>query len=1010
MARKPKAPKGIDAYDHENSRLNTPTAELSGIAEAMEATAPMKPVRYAREYPLAEDLTRDRDTDFDPQIIWDGAELKLTDEQIQQLIKTGRVELGHAQLTWRGKDTQDWSDLVVNIPPIYVQEKIHPQAIIAELKRATLERKDAAKVDAGEAPPDLFAESFAPLDPEATTEFYQHDVDWANRLILGDSLQVMASLAERERLRGKVQCIYFDPPYGIKFNSNWQVSTMSRDVKDGKLDSATREPEQMKAFRDTWKDGIHSYLTYLRDRMTVARDLLTESGSIFIQISDENVHRVRTLMDEVFGENNFVSQIAYTSTGGLASGTLSRAGDYIIWYCKTLDKVKYRDLLRPKLSPDLDAKSKYDKFQTSDMLHFTLNEAMQKFDGSLLGKGDIYRVDNIISQGASENTVQFYFHESQRFFCGNSNHWKTNPQSGMPRLTKANRVVVSSKGKLGYLRKFSDYSVKRYSNLWSDIGGSVQSRSDPKVYVVQSGTALNQRCILMTTDPGDLVLDPTCGSGTTATVAEQWGRRWVTIDTSRVALALARTRIMSARYPYYHLADSPEGRAAEMKITGKPLPEIKTHGDIRQGFVYERAPHITLKSIANNAEIDIIWESAEETLKPLRKAITQQLPAGWLEAYREEKNYDVEVGPDIQEWEIPRDCPDGWPADLHKDFWKQRIARQTKIDESIARAADVEMLYDRPIEDKSKVRVAGPFTVESLSPHRIVPLDDQEDEILEGLNPTQRARRESSLVDDVDYVNVILENLRTHGAQQGNKDERIDFVDVVNWNGTNLHAEGVFIEMSESGEEVQRRVGIQIGPEYGSLRRADIAAAAREAHEAGYDMLLSCAFAFDAHASDLNKLGPLRILRAKMNPDLHMAEDLKNTGTGNLFLIIGEPDIADPIVLPDGRLQIELRGMDVFVPKTGQIRSNELKDIAAWFIDTDYNEESFFVRHAYFLGGGSSDPYKSLKTALKAEIDREAWETLYKNVSRPFERPKTGRIAVKVINHFGDEVMRVMSV
>jgi len=1001
MARKPKKPKGIDAYDHENSRLNTPTAELSGIAEAMEATAPMKPVRYARDYPLAEGVTRDRDTDFDPQIIWDGTELKLTDEQIDQLIQTGRVEMGHAQLTWRGKDTQDWSDLVVNIPPIYVQEKIHPQAIIAELKRATLERKDAAKVDAGEAPPDLFAESFAPLDPEATTEFYQHDVDWANRLILGDSLQVMASLAERERLRGKVQCIYFDPPYGIKFNSNWQVSTMSRDVKDGKLDSATREPEQMKAFRDTWKDGIHSYLTYLRDRLNVARDLLTDSGSVFFQISEENVHRIRLILDEVFGEENCVAQISFRKKlMPLGSKTLESMNDHIVWYAKDKTKVKYKQLYLPT---EPNPKGRWTGARAKDG-HLRRLTKTERSNYSLIPNDEV--IFGTVSQWApsfSEASVYTLKYRGNAFYPNPNKCWVTS-QEKMAKLDKAERLYVEGQFPR-FVSPHSDFSFKKLTHPWRDT-----APAQDKHYVVETNENVVARCILMTTDPGDLVLDPTCGSGTTATVAEQWGRRWVTIDTSRVALALARTRIMSARYPYYHLADSREGRDAEMKLTGKALPDVKTNGDIRQGFVYERAPHITLKSIANNAEIDIIWESAEETLKPVREAMTKQLPAGWLDAYREKQNYDVEVGPEIEEWEIPRECPKGWPADLHKDFWEGRIARQTKIDESIARAADVEMLYDRPIEDKTKVRVAGPFTVESLSPHRIVPMDDQEDEILEGLNPTQRARRESPLVEDVDYVNVILENLRTHGAQQGNKDERIDFVDVVNWNGKNLHAEGVFIEMSESGEEVQRRVGIQIGPEYGSLRRADIAAAAREAHEAGYDMLLSCAFAFDAHASDLNKLGPLRILKAKMNPDLHMAEDLKNTGTGNLFLIIGEPDIADPIVLPDGRLQIELRGMDVFVPKTGQIRSNELKDIAAWFIDTDYNEESFFVRHAYFLGGGSSDPYKSLKTALKAEIDREAWETLYKNVSRPFERPKTGRIAVKVINHFGDEVMRVMSV
>ena len=672
--------------------------------------------------------------------------------------------------------------------------------------------------------------------------------------------------------------------------------------------------------------------------MTVGRDLLTESGSIFVQISDENVHRVRALMDEIFGEENYVSEIIFSKTTGLAaSGRVSSAFDYLLWYAKSRSRIKYRSL---KADKSEESKSRFSSVLEIDG---STTPASQHTD-----KNETFKLITDTDLTKPGPGAKYDFEFCGKIFTSKQRWWGTQEKS-LRRISKTNRLLTTSTGTLRFARNLEDTPGQDYTNAWLDIGGAVQSRSDPKVYVVQTGTTAIARCLQMTTDPGDLVLDPTCGSGTTATVAEQWGRRWITIDTSRVALALARTRIMSSRYPFYYLADSPDGREAEMKLTEKVLPHVKTYGDIRQGFVYDRAPYITLKSIANNAEIDIIWESAEEALAPLRDAITGQLPTGWLMAYREKQNYDVEVGPEIEEWEIPRDCPEDWPADLHKQFWDLRIARQTKIDESIARAADVEMLYDRPIEDKSKVRVAGPFTVESLSPHRIVPMDDQEDEILEGLNPTQRARRESPLVDDVDYVNVILENLRSHGAQQGNKDERIDFVDVVNWNGVNLHAEGVFIEVNEKGEEVQRRVGIQIGPEYGSLRRADIAAAAREAHEAGYDMLLSCAFAFDAHASDLNKLGPLRILKAKMNPDLHMAEDLKNTGKGNLFLIIGEPDIADPVVLPDGRLQIELRGMDVFVPKTGEIRSNELKDIAAWFIDTDYNEESFFVRHAYFL-------------------------------------------------------------
>jgi len=588
MARKPKKPKGIDAYDHENSRLNTPTAELSGIAEA--------------------------------------------------------------QLTWRGKDTQDWSDLVVNIPPIYVQEKIHPQAIIAELKRATLERKDAAKVDAGEAPPDLFADSFAPLDPEATTEFYQHDVDWANRLILGDSLQVMASLAERERLRGKVQCIYFDPPYGIKFNSNWQVSTMSRDVKDGKLYSATREPEQMKAFRDTWKDGIHSYLTYLRDRMTVARDLLTESGSIFLQIGDENVHRVRALMDEVFGEANFIVLIPFKKTSSVGSKHLDALNDYIIWYSKDRTKIKYKPLFwstgrDPYAFPMVQT-------ELGVFRRLTSKERVPQ----LAPEGELYRTANITSQSGGETTNFPVVEKGKRSVPSSNAFWKTN-SLGMKRLRKSDRLQIVGKT-LTYRRFQNDFPIRALSNWWDD---TVQSTfSTENIYVVQTYTKVVQRCMLMTTDPGDLVLDPTCGSGTTATVAEQWGRRWVTIDTSRVALALARTRMMSARYPYYHLSDSSEGRAVEMKLSGQILPDIKTNNDIRQGFVYERAPHIMLSDITRNAEIDIIWESAEERLAPLREAITQQLPAGWLEAYRDEQNYDVEVGPEIEEWEIRRIVLSQW--------------------------------------------------------------------------------------------------------------------------------------------------------------------------------------------------------------------------------------------------------------------------------------------------------------------------------------------------------------
>jgi adenine-specific DNA-methyltransferase len=478
----------------------------------------------------------------------------------------------------------------------------------------------------------------------------------------------------------------------------------------------------------------------------------------------------------------------------------------------------------------------------------------------------------------------------------------------------------------------------------------------------------------MATDPGDLVLDPTCGSGTTAYAAEQWGRRWITIDTSRVALALARARIMGARYPYYLLADSVAGQRKEAEVTRRELVTTATHGDIRQGFVYERVPHVTLKSIANNAEIDVIWEKFQQTLEPLRQDLNRELKQTW------------------EEWQIPRESNEKWSArgkQLHAEWWKQRIARQKEIDISIAAKAEFEFLYDKPYEDKSKVRVAGPFTVESLSPHRAVAVDEN-----------------GGIAHDKDtgpdFVQVILENLRTAGVQQAHKEDKIIFPSLVPWPGELICAEGAY---DEGGK--QKRAAILIGPEFGTVARADLVQAAREAADAGFDALIACAFNFDAHSSELSKLGRLPILKARMNADLHMASDLKNTGKGNLFVIFGEPDIQ---ILPagDGQIQLKIHGVDVFDPTTGEIRSDDPDRIACWFVDTDYNEESFFVRHAYFLG--ASDPYKALKTTLKAEINEDAWATLHSDTSRPFEKPTSGRIAVKVINHLGDEVMKVFRV
>jgi adenine-specific DNA-methyltransferase len=932
MAKKPPALKSVTAITHgADKRKNIPTAEHQSVLKEDEAGA--RAVRYPRN------------TDLDPQLVW------------------------------RGKDEQDWSDLVVHAPPLYIQEKVHPKALIDDLLRQTKQSQH----DAGLLMPDLFADFNGIPKGADKTEFYAHDQNWSNRMILGDSLQVMASMAEREGLRGRVQCIYFDPPYGIKFNSNFQWSTTDRTgTGNDAVDKISREPEQVKAFRDTWRDGIHSYLTYLRDRLTVARDLLTDSGSIFVQIGDENVHLIRTLLSEVFGEANFVAQIVVQKVTGVEANFLAQNYDYILYFAKHLDSLKFRQPLVQKDASD-SATSRYDQLDLGSLARRAMSRT-EKEGGEIPAGAQRYQLDNLLSsEFRPDTTVDFAF-QGRTFFPGNANHWKTS-LTGMGRLGMANRLQVTSSGGLRYVRMLADYAAITVGNGWTDISASVQSRTDPKIYVVQTSTAAVQRCILMATDPGDLVLDPTCGSGTTATVAEQWGRRWITIDTSRVALALARARIMGARYPFYLLADSRDGQLKEGELTRSAPSSQPVHGDVRHGFVYERVPHVTLRSIANNSEIDVIWDQWHATLEPLRESLNTALKKTW------------------QEWEVPRDADPKWPdkaKKLHAEWWEARISRQQEIDKSIAAKAEFAFLYDKPYDDKKKVRVAGPFTVESLSPHRVLGVDE-DDELIDSVkedSPEYGAKQS--------FPQMILENLKTAGVQQAHKEGRISFTALTPWPGELICAEGRYME-----GDSERRAAILIGPEFGTVQRADLVAAAREAGDAGFDVLIACAFNYEAHATEFNKLGRIPVLKARMNADLHMAEDLKNTGKGNLFVIFGEPDI-DLIAEKDGKVRVKVNGVDVFKPQTGEVVSDGADGIACWFIDTDYNAESFFVRHAYFLG--ANDPYSALRTTLKAEINADAWATLNSDTSRPFDKPKSGRIAVKVINHLGDEVMKVFRI
>jgi adenine-specific DNA-methyltransferase len=920
MAKKQTTSKTVEALKHEEAtRKNIPTAEYQSVMQKAE----QEPMRLAYER---------RNRDIDPQLVW------------------------------RGKDELDWSDLVVHVPPLYIQEKVHPKVLIDDLLREAREREQEA---GHPQQPDLFADFNGIPEGVDKTEFYQHDQNWSNRMILGDSLQVMASLAEREGLRGKVQCIYIDPPYGIKFNSNFQWSTTSRDVKDGKVEHITREPEQVKAFRDTWRDGIHSYLTYLRDRFTVARDLLTDSGSIFVQIGDENVHRVRALMDEVFGAENFVRLVIFQKTGGLVQGFLPRTCDFLIWYAKDQSLAKFRQLYLPRSSRPEDYT--YIELPVGSRRPLTPDERRGLVS---LPKSRMYSTTSLESANPT-----FGFAFGSKVYV---QRWKTS-ESGLKKLAEAGRL--SDQGKtLRYVRFFEDFPVRELQDVWSDTMGERDI-----VYVVQTNTTIIERCLLMTTDPGDLVFDPTCGSGTTAYVSEQWGRRWITIDTSRVALALARARIMGARYQYYLLADSRDGQLKEAGVTRTAPSSQPVYGNIRHGFVYERVPHITLKSIANNTEIDIIWDKWQEKLEPLRKSLNATLKKEW------------------QEWEIPREADANWPnaaRKLHADWWQARIARQREIDKSIAAKAEFEYLYDKPYEDKKIVRVAGPFTVESLSPHRVLGVDEN-DELIDNLKEggADYGARQT-------FPQMILENLKTAGVQQAHKEDKITFTALMPWPGYFICAEGRYVEGNEeSGAE--KRAAIFIGPEFGTVTRPDLVAAAREAGDADFDVLIACAFNYEARATDFRNLGRIPVLKARMNADLHMAEDLKNTGKGNLFVIFGEPDI-DILEAGEGRIRVKVNGVDVFHPQTGEVRSDGPEGIACWFIDTDYNEESFFVRHAYFLG--ANDPYNSLKTTLKAEINEETWATLNSDTSRAFPKPKSGRIAVKVINHLGDEVMKVFKV
>lgn len=906
---------GAQALKHEDKRVNIPTADaLDLVTEEVEQ---VKTVAY-------------------PRVPWQPAERR--DRALDP------------QLVWTGKDEADQTDLAVAAPAIFRQERIEPQYLINQLLAETRRRKIAAVDEADDGVLFGLGDYFQDGIPDELdkVDWYNHEMNWTNRMILGDSLQVMASLAEREDLRGRVQMVYIDPPYGIKFGSNWQAKTDNARVRDGKLEDATREVEQIKAFRDTWELGTSSYLTYLRDRLTAARDLLAESGSVFVQIGDENVHLVRSLMDEVFGAQNFVSLITFKTTSGagsFAGGTnvLAAVNNYIVWYARDLETVKYRALFRSK------------EFGGTGGGQYTWAESpdgtRRRLAGSDPEPGDkIFRPDQLTSQTTRVGqTTVFPIEINGRSFRPSKGGWKTN-QENMERVKAARRLLPVG-NTLTYVRYLEDFPAYPYTNLWDDTVTS--GFADPKIYVVQTNSKVIERCILMATDPGDLVLDPTCGSGTTAHVAEQWGRRWITVDTSRVAIALARHRIMGAKYPAYLLTDSAEGKAKEAELSSQARDTSPSKNDVRKGFVYERVPHITLKSIANN--------------------------------------------PDI----------------------KPGMARE-EIDAAIQKHAEYETLFDRAYENKKALRVAGPFTVESLSPHRSVAFETE-------LPAAERIAEHSP--GGASYVETILEHVKKAGVQNGVRHERLEFESIELVSGRTLTAVGV---RKQADEGTPARVGIALGPEFGTVDPLFIKHAAREAIDAkSLDLLIVLGFAFDPSAVEAvaefkpqgrdfaevvreRTVGKMPVMLVRMNADLAMGEELANTGAGNLFTVFGEPDV-EVTETPDGQLIVEIKGVDVYNPTTGEVRASSTDQIMLWSLDTDYDSEAFFGRHMYFSGTDDGkptglNPYERLRKTLKDEIDEEGWASIYSTTSRPFAKPGSGRIAVKVIDYYGDEVLKVIEV
>ncbi len=964
----------VKDYRHDSSkRKNNPPAGIAGQGRTPETPKQ----EYAYNPHLPPILRSDPNGDVDElhDLLQKAQHQTLTPEEAEKIADA----LKHYEpwLEWAGK--QEAKSFTVDPVALHKHEHVSAKAILKVAARENVQRE-------------LFA------DPQQTydkaLEFYRHDVDWTNRLILGDSLMVMSSLAHREDLAGKVQMIYIDPPYGIKFSSNFQPTVFQRDVKDRDQD-LTREPEQIKAYRDTWTLGIHSYLAYLRDRLIVAKDLLTDSGSIFVQISDENVHRIRTIMDEVFGNENFVGEIIFKTRSTSTRKNLSILNDYILWYCKDISEVKCHRLYEKKGTDSVQfnfADIDGEIVKASDTKKFHQEGAKYFLSAALFS-----------TSGSDTSRIPFLFRKKEYLPAASlSRGWRCS-QDGLRRLAAADRLICQGNS-IRYKYYYNDYPYTLIANLW-DTQMSEQNKS----YVVQTSTKVIERCLLMTTDPGDLVLDPTCGSGTAAYVAERWGRRWITIDTSRVSIVLARQRLLTSTFEYYKFKDEAEG------VVG--------------GFINKRVPHIMLKSIANNTALDPIFEKYEpiltekletlnNTLADITPDIRTKLLAKLVEKERRDGKRSITDAdrrrwelPETtwQEWEVPFDTDPDWTEALQDALTDYRKAWRAKMDEvnkCIADASDGEELVDQPEVDRKRIRVSGPFTVEAVQPPEEYldmesPIGGEPDDLDNTFDDTNTVGHED--VNAEAYLDKMIHLLREDGVKFPD-DKKQKFATLEPLEAEVLHAEGTW-----ENEDSDHRVAVAFGPQHGPVTVIQVEDCLPIASRLGYDELVFAGFSFDGAAQTIIQNNPnprVHIHMANINPDVVMGDLLKNTSTSQLFTVFGLPRTKLEKIESEESIEytITMEGVDIYNPVDNTVSSAGADKVAAWFVDSDYDGRTFCITQAFFP---DKKAWSRIARDLRGVIDTESFEMFSGTVSLPFPAGEHACVAVKVIDPRGNEVMRV---